>query len=81
MATAIRVMQKNGTPVLVNGQRCSLAGRVAMDMLTVDLRTQPHAKVGDPVILWGPGLPVEIIAQHSDTIAYELLTRIAQRLR
>lgn len=71
---------QNGTPVLVNGRPCPLAGRVSMDMLTVDLRTQPHAKVGDPVLLWGPGLPVEIIAENNHTSAYELLTRITQRV-
>jgi alanine racemase len=70
----------NGTPVLVNGRHCPLAGRVSMDMLTVDLRTQPEAKVGDPVLLWGSGLPVEVVAEHSDTTGYELLTRITQRV-
>ena len=72
---------KNGTPMLVNGERCPLVGRVAMDMLNVDLRNQPNAKVGDPVVLWGPDLPVEIVAAHSDTVSYELLTRITQRVR
>lgn len=72
---------KNGTPMLVNGERCPLVGRVSMDMLTVDLRSQPHAQVGDPVMLWGPELPVEIVAAHSNTIGYELLTRITQRVR
>jgi len=71
---------KNGIPVLVNGRPCPLIGRVAMDMLTVDLRTQPEAKLGDPVLLWGPGLPVEVIAEQSGTSAYELLTRITQRV-
>jgi len=71
----------NGTPVLVNGRPCPLVGRVSMDMLAVDLSTQPEAKVGDPVLLWGPGLPVEVIAEQSGTTCYELLTRIAQRVR
>lgn len=71
---------KNGTPILVNGQLCPLVGRVSMDMLTVDLRTQPTAKVGDPVVLWGPQLPVENVALHNHTSAYELLTRITQRV-
>jgi alanine racemase len=72
---------KSGLPILVNNRPCPLVGRVAMDMLTVDLRTQPLAKVGDPVVLWGPGLPVEVIAEYSETTAYELLTRITQRVR
>lgn len=71
---------QSGTPTLVNGRHCPLVGRVAMDMISVDLRSQPHAKVGDPVLLWGPELPVEIIAEYSDTIGYELLTRITQRV-
>ena len=71
---------QNGTPMLVNGRPCPLIGRVAMDMISVDLRTQPEAKVGDPVLLWGPGLPVEVVAEHSNTIGYELLTRITQRV-
>lgn len=71
---------KNGTPMLVNGKRCPLAGRVSMDMITVDLTTQPNAKVGDPVVLWGNGLPVEVVAGYSDTTGYELLTRITQRV-
>lgn len=70
---------KNGTPILVNNKECTLVGRVSMDMLMVDLRTQPHAKVGDPVILWGKGLPVELIAKHCNTSAYEILTRMTPR--
>lgn len=72
---------KTGTPMLVNGRHCPLIGRVAMDMMSVDLRTQPEAKVGDPVLLWGPGLPVEVVAEASETSSYELLTRITQRVR
>lgn len=70
-----------GTPLLVNGQICPLVGRVSMDMLTVDLRSQPDAKVGDPVVLWGKGLPVEKVAEGNHTSAYELLTRITQRVK
>lgn len=70
---------KNGTPVLVNGIECQLAGRVSMDMLAVDLRPCSHAQVGDEVILWGRGLPVERVARHSDTSAYEILTRMTPR--
>lgn len=70
---------KNGTPVLINDKLCTLAGRVSMDMLTVDLRACPDAKVGDPVTLWGIGLPVENVARHSGTSAYEILTRMTPR--
>lgn len=70
-----------GTPVLVNGRRVPLIGRVSMDMLTVDLRTQPNARVGDPVILWGRHLPVEEIAGLAGTIAYELLCHVSGRVQ
>jgi len=71
----------SGTPVLVNGQRVPLIGRISMDMLAVDLRSQPQAKVGDPVILWGPALPVEEIATHAGTLAYELLCHVSPRVK
>ncbi|MDP2903511.1 MAG: alanine racemase [Methylovulum sp.] len=72
---------KVGTPVLVNGKRAPLVGRVSMDMITVDLKTQPDAKPGDPVTLWGEGLAVEEIAQWAGTIPYTLVCGITQRVR
>lgn len=72
---------RSGTPVLVNQSKASLVGRVSMDMLGVDLSACPDAKVGDPVVLWGEGLPVETIAEHADTIAYTLLCGVTQRVK
>ena len=72
---------KAGTPVLVNGQRVPLIGRVSMDMITVDLETQPNAKPGDPVTLWGDGLAVEEIALCADTIPYTLVCGVTQRVQ
>ncbi|MGZ4958737.1 MAG: alanine racemase [Methylomonas sp.] len=72
---------RSGAPVLVNGQRVPLVGRVSMDMITVDLKAQPDAQPGDPAILWGEGLPVEEIARHADTIPYTLLCGITQRVQ
>ena len=69
-----------GTPVLVNGRRVPLAGRVSMDMITLDLRTQPQAKPGDPVVLWGEGLPVDEIAARAGTNSYELYCHVAKRI-
>lgn len=71
---------KTGTPVLVNGQRCALLGRVSMDMICVDLSEQPEAKINDDVVLWGDGLAVEEIAQCADTIAYKLLCGVTKRV-
>jgi alanine racemase len=72
---------RNGTPVLVNGRRAPLVGRVSMDMICIDLRGHPEAAVGDPVVLWGEGLPVEEVARHAGTIGYELLCRVTRRVR
>lgn len=69
-----------GTPVLVNGKRVPLIGRVSMDMIMVDLRAQPAARPGDPVVLWGDGLPVEEVARDAGTIAYELLCTVTLRV-
>jgi alanine racemase len=72
---------KPGTPVLVNRRRVPLIGRVSMDMVTVDLASQPEAKPGDPVTLWGDGLAVEEIALCADTIPYTLVCGITQRVQ
>lgn len=70
----------SGTPVLVNGRRQQLVGRVSMDMIAVDLRGN-DAGVGDPVTLWGRDLPVEEIARAAGTIPYELLCGVTQRVK
>ncbi len=71
---------KSGTPIMVNDVRCSLIGRASMDMLTVDLRNQPEAKIGDRVVLWGKSLAIEEVAQYADTIPYELMCGVHKRL-
>ncbi len=70
-----------GTPVLVNGRRSRILGRVSMDMLHVDLSGIESAGVGSPVILWGEGMPVDEVAQSAGTISYELLCALAPRMR
>lgn len=72
---------QSGTPILVDGARCAIIGYASMDMLTVDLRAAPGARVGAPVELWGPALPIEEIAGHAGTVPYELLCGVhRQRL-
>ncbi|WNC70517.1 alanine racemase [Thalassotalea psychrophila] len=70
---------KSGTPTLINGQIAPLAGRVSMDMLTIDVTDIKDVDIGDDVFLWGPELPVNEIAKYSDTIGYEALTRMPKR--
>jgi alanine racemase len=70
----------NGTPVLVCGKRAAIAGRVSMDLITVDLSDVPEARVGSPVVLWGEGLPVDEVAVAASTVGYELLCALAPRV-
>lgn len=68
---------------LVGGRRVPFAGRVSMDLVTLDLGDEPAA-IGDPVILFGVGqeaaLPVEEVAAAAGTIPYEILVRIGRRV-
>ncbi len=82
------------TPVLVEGVRTHLVGRVSMDMLTVDLgpvdlaraaRGLPPTAAGADVVLWGRSqngtvLTVDEVAHAAGTIAYELVCAVAQRV-
>lgn len=70
----------SGTPILVDGLRCALAGQVSMDMLTVDLSNAPQARVGSPVTLWGEGMPIDEVAHAAGTIGYELMCAVAPRV-
>ena len=70
----------NGTPVLVDGQRCTTVGRVSMDMLYVDLGAAPQAEVGSRAVLWGEGMPVEEVAHAAGTVSYELMCALTERV-
>ncbi|MEO8279312.1 MAG: alanine racemase [Ideonella sp.] len=75
----------SGTPVLVDGVRCALIGRVSMDMLAVDLGPVAEAGIGSEVTLWGNStggqvLPIDEIAEAAGTIAYELMCALAPRV-
>ncbi len=74
-----------GTPVLVNGVRTRMVGRVSMDMLTVDLAGVPDAGFGSEVTLWGSAssgavLSIDEIAQSAGTVGYELMCALAPRV-
>ena len=80
----------SGTPVLIRGVLCPMVGRVSMDMLAVDLRpvlasaealSGGTIAAGEPVVLWGNGLPVEDIATAAGTINYELLCQVTGRVK
>lgn len=75
-----------GTPVLVNGVRTRLVGRVSMDMITVDLTPVPEASVGSEVTLWGCAssnaavLNIDEVAHAGGTVGYELMCALAPRV-
>ncbi len=72
---------KPGTPVLVGDTLCPLIGQLSMDMLTVDLRDHPNATVGEPVTLWGEGLPIERVAQHTQVTPWVMVTSVLNRVK
>jgi alanine racemase len=71
----------SGTPVLIDGQGSSTVGRVSMDLLAIDLTAIPNATIGSKVLLWGPELPAETIADCAGTISYELTCGLTRRVR
>ncbi|MFP3036590.1 MAG: alanine racemase [Arsenophonus sp. ER-BJ3-MAG3] len=70
----------SGTPILINGRKVPIIGRVSMDMISVDLGIESNDKVGDEVIIWGDLLPVEKVAKYTGISNYELTTKITSRV-
>ncbi len=70
----------NGTGKMwLNGHLVPVIGNVCMDMTMLDI-TGVDAEEGDDVIVFGEALPVEDVAKGAQTIAYEILTGISQRV-
>jgi alanine racemase len=75
--------RKNGNRkgcVVINGHRAPIVGNVCMDMCMVDVTGVP-CKEGDDVVIFGEELPITEFAQHSETIPYEVLTGISERVK
>ncbi len=69
-----------GTPIAVDGVRTRTVGRIAMDMLMVDLEPVPAAGPGSTVELWGETIPIDEVAASAGTIGYELMCALAPRV-
>lgn len=69
-----------GTPAWCNGELIPLVGRVSMDMLTFDVTNVHNPQIGDRVQLWGDELSINTVAERIGTIAYELMTRVSERV-
>jgi alanine racemase len=66
--------------VMLHQQAAPIVGRVAMDMIAIDISAIEQANIGDPVILWGQGLPVEVVATACHSIPYELFCQVTDRV-
>ncbi|MBI5708870.1 MAG: alanine racemase [Candidatus Eisenbacteria bacterium] len=70
--------------MLVGGRRVPIVGRVTMDLTMVDLTDLPEARVGDDVVLFGEQdggvLPLEEVAEGSETLPYEIMCTIGKRV-
>ena len=70
----------DGTPVGTEFGEVPLAGKVSMDTITVDITDVANLGAGDRVTLWGDKPNIDRVAAYSDTIGYELCTRLPNRV-
>ena len=71
----------SGTAVALNGERAPLAGRVSMDMISIDTTDcTKDVNIGDVAELWGPNITPDYVASQASTIAYQLFTQIGERV-
>ncbi|MEM7195989.1 MAG: alanine racemase [Pseudomonadota bacterium] len=73
-------LQHDAAAVSVHGKRAPLAGRVSMDSLSVNVTDIENTGLGDWVELWGSHISVSDVARWNNTIPYELLCRISDRV-
>ena len=74
-----RALSNGKGTVIVNGKKASVIGNVCMDMTMIDLNGI-NAKVGDAVEIFGPQQSIDHLASSIDTIPYEILTSISERV-
>ena len=67
--------------IWVKGLLAPVMGTVCMDMFMIDVTNIPGVQEGDDVIIFGNQLPVQQVAQWADTIPYEIMTGISQRVK
>jgi len=67
--------------VLIHGYRCKVVGNVCMDMTMVDITDVPNVQEGDEVIIFNKALTITELSQKIDTIPYEVLTSVSERVK
>lgn len=75
-----RIYSNGRGRVLIKGQEARVVGNVCMDMIMVDI-SKIEAREGDEVVIFGNGLPIEELASLADTIPYEILTNVSERVK
>jgi len=90
MIATIRIGYADGYPrrlgngvgkVWVNGKLAPIIGTICMDMFMIDITDIENIKEGDDVIIFGTQLPVQQVAKWANTIPYEIMTGISQRVK
>ncbi len=71
----------DGTPVWLEGKAVPIAGRVSMDMITVDVTDHPAVRIGSEAELWGDDVAIDDLANRCGTIGYELMTKVTARVK
>jgi alanine racemase len=67
--------------MLINGRLAPTIGHICMDMTMLDITGILGIAEGDEVTVFGKGLPVADVAQWAETIPYEILTGVSQRVK
>ena len=71
---------QDGTPVFINGGIATIAGRVSMDMITINLKGIKNPQIGDRVELFGENVSIDEVAENCNTISYEIFSQITNRV-
>ncbi len=75
-----RILGNRNFHFLVHGKKADILGNVSMDSIIIDLSEIPEAVIDSEVTIYGTSHPIEHLAQAANTIPYEILTKISNRI-
>ncbi len=76
-----RSLSNGAGSMLINGHLVPVIGNVCMDMTMLDITDVSNINEGDEVIVFGEQLPITQLATWANTIPYEIMTGISQRVK
>lgn len=76
-----RILGNGVGKVLIKGKLVPVVGNICMDMTMIDITDLANVHVGDSVEIFGDNLPIQWVAEWSNTIPYEIMTNISQRVK